>query len=155
MDNKERTVIILKPDALQRNLMADIIGRFEKKGLKMVGLKMMSINDALIAEHYAHHTDKPFFKDLKNFMQASPVVVMAWQGVEAVQMVRQILGATSGRKADIGTIRGDLSNSVSRNLVHGSDSIETAEVEIKRFFKEDEIFDWDKKDIEHIYAADE
>ncbi|MDP2684081.1 MAG: nucleoside-diphosphate kinase [bacterium] len=152
---KEKTLIIIKPDALQRNLMSDIIGRFEKKGLKLVGMKMMSINDALIAKHYEHHTEKPFFKDLKDFMQASPVVVMAWQGVEAVQMVRQILGATSGRKADIGTIRGDLSNSVSRNLVHGSDSIETAEVEIKRFFKEDEIFDWNKKDMEHVYASDE
>lgn len=155
MDNKEKTVIILKPDALQRNLMADIIGRFEKKGLKLVGLKMMSISDALIAEHYEHHVDKPFFKDLKDFMQASPVVVMAWQGLEAVQMVRQILGATSGRKADIGTIRGDLSNSVSRNLVHGSDSIATAKVEIERFFKENEIFDWNKKDLEHVYAPDE
>ena len=152
---KENTLIILKPDAIQRNLMSDIIGRFEKKGLKLVGMKMMSIEDALIAEHYGHHADKPFFKDLKNFMQASPVVVMIWQGVEAVQMARQLLGATSGRKADIGTIRGDLSNSVSRNLVHGSDSVESAELEIKRFFQESEVFEWEKKDMEHIYGEDE
>ncbi len=155
MDSKETTLVILKPDALQRNLMADILGRFEKKGLKLVGLKMMSINDALIAQHYEHHVEKPFFADLKDFMQSTPVVVMAWQGVEAVQMVRQLLGSTSGRKADIGTIRGDLSNSVSRNLVHGSDSIETAKKEITRFFNDDEIFDWNKKDLEHIYASDE
>lgn len=155
MENKETTLVILKPDALQRNLMADIIGRFEKKGLKMVGLKMMSISDALIAQHYEHHVDKPFFQDLKDFMQSTPVVVMAWQGVESVQMIRQIVGATSGRKADIGTIRGDLSNSVSRNLIHASDSEETAQEEIKRFFKEDEIFDWDKKDLEQVYGSDE
>jgi len=151
----ETTLVILKPDTLQRNLMADIIGRFEKKGLKLVGLKMMSISDALIAEHYEHHVQKPFFTELKSFMQSTPVVVMAWQGVEAVAMVRQILGSTSGRKADIGTIRGDLSNSVSHNLVHGSDSVETAEKEIKRFFKEDELFDWKKSDLEHVYASDE
>ena len=84
-----------------------------------------------------------------------PFVVMIWQGVEAVQMARQLLGATSGRKADIGTIRGDLSNSVSRNLVHGSDSVESAEIEIKRFFKESEVFDWQKQDAGHIYGDDE
>jgi len=155
MESKEKTLVILKPDALQRNLMADIISRFEKKGLKLVGLKMMSISDALIARHYEHHVDKPFFQDLKDFMQSTPVVVMIWQGFEAVQMVRQILGATSGRKADIGTVRGDLSNSVSRNLTHGSDSVETAKQEIKRFFNEDEIFDWNKKDQEDVYSSDE
>ena len=155
MNARETTVIILKPDALQRSLMSDIIGRFERKGLKLVGLKMMSISDVLIAQHYEHHKDKPFFQDLKDFMQSTPVVVMAWQGVEAVQMVRQIIGSTSGRKADIGTIRGDLSNSVSRNLVHASDSNDTAEVEINRFFSSDEIFDWNKKDLEHVYGSDE
>lgn len=152
---KERTLIIIKPDALQRNLIADIINRFEKKGLKLVGMKMMSIGDALVREHYAHHVDKPFFTDLKTFMQSSPVIVMVWQGIEAVRICRQLIGATSGRKADIGTIRGDLSNSGSRNIVHGSDSVETAGVEIKRFFHDDELFDWNKTDVGHIYAPDE
>ena len=118
-------------------------------------MKMLSIGDALIREHYSHHTDKPFFIDLKTFMQSSPVVVMVWQGIEAVRVSRQLIGATSGRKADIGTIRGDLSNSGSRNIVHGSDSIETAEVEIKRFFHDSELFDWNKTDVGHIYAPDE
>ena len=155
MESKEKTLVILKPDALQRNLMADIIGRFEKKGLKLVGLKMMSISDALIARHYEHHVDKPFFQDLKDFMQSTPVVVMIWQGFEAVQMVRQILGATSGRKADIGTVRGDLSNSVSRNLTHGSDSVETFKGLASGFCNVNEIFDWNKKDQEDVYSSDE
>jgi len=151
----ERTLVIIKPDALQRSLIANIIQRFERKGLLLVGIKMMSIGDTLIIEHYAHHVDKPFFDDLKSFMQSTPVIVMAWQGVEAVHMARQLIGATSGRKADIGTIRGDLSNSVSRNIVHGSDTVENAEIEVKRFFKDDELFDWHKTELEHIYAPDE
>lgn len=152
---KERTLIIVKPDAMQRSLVADIISRFEKKGLKLVGTKMLSIGDTLIREHYAHHVDKPFFDDLKTFMQSSPVLIMVWQGIEVVRIARQLIGATSGRKADIGTIRGDLSNSGSRNIVHGSDSPETAQIEIERFFKPDELFDWHKSDIEHVYASDE
>lgn len=151
----ERTLIIIKPDAIQRNLTADIISRFEKKGLKLIGMKMMSIEDTLIREHYSHHVEKPFFSDLKNFMQSTPVIVMVWEGVEVVKMSRQIIGATSGREADIGTIRGDLSNSLSRNIVHGSDSPENAQAEIKRFFKNEELFDWHKSDLAHIYAPDE
>lgn len=151
----ERTVVLLKPDTLQRNLVADIIGRFEKKGLKLVGLKLISISDALIVEHYEHHKDKPFFDDLKSFMQSAPVISMIWQGVEVVKITRALIGATSGREADIGTIRGDLSNSTSRNMVHASDSVATAAKEIKRFFKDSEIFDWDKQDLDHIYGPDE
>lgn len=151
----ERTLIIIKPDALQRNLIADIISRFEKKGLKLVGLKMMSIGDALIREHYQHHVEKPFFNDLKSFMQSTPVVILVWEGIEVVRIARQLIGATSGRKADIGTIRGDLSNSGSRNIIHGSDSPENAQAEISRFFTPDEIFDWHKTDVAHIYAEDE
>ncbi len=153
--NHERTLLIIKPDALQRNLVSDIIARFERKGLKLVGMKMMSIEDAVIKEHYSHHVDKPFFNDLKNFMQSTPVVVMAWQGIEVVRIARQLIGATSGRKADIGTIRGDLSNSGSRNIIHGSDSVEAAHAELKRFFKDDELFDWHKTDTAHVYAEDE
>lgn len=155
MASQERTLIIIKPDALQRNLFSNIVQRFERKGLKLVGMKMLSINDTLIREHYSHHVEKPFFEDLKKFMQSTPVIVMAWQGVEAVRMSRQIIGATSGRKADIGTIRGDLSNSSSRNIVHGSDTVENAEQEVNRFFTADELFDWKKIDLDYIYAPDE
>lgn len=155
MSVDEQTLVIIKPDALQRNLLADIISRFEKKGLKLVGMKMMSIEDTLIRQHYSHHADKPFFQDLKSFMQSTPVIVMVWQGMEVVRIVRQLMGATSGRKADIGTIRGDLSNSMSRNIVHGSDSVENAQQEIKRFFDEKEVFDWQKTDLKYIYAPDE
>lgn len=154
-DRHEQTLLIIKPDALQRNLVANIIKRFELKGLKLVGIKMMSIGDTVIREHYAHHVDKPFFADLKKFMQSSPVIVMVWQGIEAVLVSRQLIGATSGRKADVGTIRGDLSNSGSRNIIHGSDSVDSAKIEIKRFFNDDELFDWHKSDVEHIYADDE
>jgi len=151
----ERTLIIIKPDAIQRNLIFDILGRFERKGLKLVGMKMISIKDTLIRQHYAHYVEKPFFEDLKSFMQSTPVIVMVWQGVEVVRIARQLIGATSGRKADIGTIRGDLSNSMSRNIVHGSDSVEAAKEEVYRFFKEEELFDWHKTDTQHIYAPDE
>jgi len=151
----ERTLIIIKPDAIQRNLISNIVARFELKGLKLVAMKMMSIEDTLIREHYAHHVDKPFFNDLKTFMQSIPVIVMVWQGVEVVRISRQLIGATSGRKADIGTIRGDLSNSMSRNIVHGSDTVENAQEEVKRFFKTDELFDWHKTDMQHVYAPDE
>lgn len=151
----ERTLIIIKPDALQRSLVANIVQRFERKGLKLVGMKMMSIGDALVKQHYSHHVEKPFFADLKNFMQSTPVIVMAWQGIEVVQIARQLIGATSGRQADIGTIRGDLSNSTSRNIVHGSDSVENAAKEVKRFFQDAELFDWNKTEQVHIYAPDE
>ncbi|MBU2235669.1 nucleoside-diphosphate kinase, partial [Patescibacteria group bacterium] len=108
---KQRTLVIIKPDTLQRNLLGEVISRFERKGLKILGLKMISIDDALIAEHYEHHKAKPFFNDLKRFMQSAPVVVMVLQGYGAVEAVRLIVGPTSGREADAGSIRGDLSMS--------------------------------------------
>lgn len=151
----ERTLIIVKPDALQRNLLGEIIHRFERKGLKLVGLKMMAIDDLKIDEHYAHHKDKPFFKNLKNFMQASPVVVMVLEGVEAVNAVRLIVGPTKGREADAGSIRGDFAMSTQCNIVHASDSEQTAKKEIKRFFKKDELFEYKKMDFEWIYGKDE
>lgn len=151
----ERTLIIVKPDALQRNLLGEIIHRFERKGLKLAGLKMMSIDDLKIEEHYAHHKDKPFFANLKSFMQSAPVVVMALEGLEAVNAVRLITGDTKGREADAGTIRGDFAMSIQANIVHASDSVENGEIEIKRFFKEDEIFDYKKMDFEWVYVEDE
>ncbi len=151
----ERTLILLKPDALQRNLLGDIISRFEKKGLKIVGIKMMKLTDELLAEHYAHHRDKPFFKPLVRFMESSPVIAMVLEGVEAVEAVRLLCGPTLGRRADAGSIRGDFSMSQQHNIIHASDSKETAEKEIWRFFNQDEIFDYQKMDFPAVYNEEE
>ncbi len=151
----EKSLIILKPDCLQRNLLGEIIKRFENKGLKIAGLKMGRISDEQIDEHYSHHKDKPFFGGLKGFMQAAPVIFVALEGFDAIDAVRVIVGPTVGRKADAGSIRGDFSMSHSNNIVHASDSAEAAEAEIKRFFKEDEIFDYEKDDWKWVYADDE
>ena len=143
----ERTLILIKPDALQRNLMGEIISRFERKGLKIVGMKMITLDDAVLDEHYAHHKDKSFFSDLKNFMKSSPVVAFVLEGPNVIRAVRIIVGATQPAEADAGSIRGDLSISASgANLVHASDSAETAEEEIKRFFNQDELFSYAKID---------
>ncbi|OGY70046.1 MAG: nucleoside-diphosphate kinase [Candidatus Jacksonbacteria bacterium RIFCSPHIGHO2_12_FULL_44_12] len=146
----ERTLVILKPDALQRNLVGEILARFERKGLKIIGCKMMRLDDAILAEHYAHHKDKPFFGQIKEFMKHSPVVVSVLEGAGAVKGVRLISGATVGVDADAGTIRGDLAMS-NQNLVHASDSAETAEEEIKRFFALEELFDYKKLDDCMVY----
>lgn len=151
----EKTLIIIKPDALQRNLLGEIISRFEKKGLKIIGLKMLHISDAQVLEHYEHHKDKPFFESLKNYIQASPVLVMALEGLSAVETVRLIVGPTCGREAGSGTIRGDFSMSGQCNIVHASDSKETAQKEIKRFFNDDELFEYKKVDFEFLYGEDE
>lgn len=146
----ERTLVIIKPDALQRNLIGEIISRFERKGLKIVGCKMMRLDDAILAEHYSHHKDKPFFGSLKEYMKHSPVIVIVLEGEDAVQGVRLISGATKGVDADAGTIRGDLAMS-NQNLVHASDSKESAEREIERFFDKDELFSYRKLDECMIY----
>lgn len=151
----ERTLVLLKPDSLQRNLLGEIISRFEKKGLKIIGLKMMKLNDELLNEHYAHHKDKPFFKNLVNFMESSPVVAMVLEGVEAVSAVRLLSGPTLGRKADAGSIRGDYCMSQQQNIIHASDSHENAQKEIWRFFSQDEIFDYQKIDLTAIYTQEE
>ena len=151
----ERTLIIIKPDALQRNLLGEIIHRFERKGLKIIGLKMVKLNDVLLNKHYAHHKNKPFFDSLKKFMESSPVVMMVLEGLEVVKAVRLITGATKGREADAGTIRGDFAMSSQCNIVHASDSIESANQEIYRFFNDDELFDYQKIDFSYIYGEDE
>ena len=151
----ERSLVIIKPDALQRNLMGEIFGRFEKKGLKIVGMKMIQLEDLMLEEHYAHHKDKPFFKSLAKFMKSSPVVVVALEGLEAISAIRLIVGPTKGRAADAGSIRGDLGMSGQANLVHASDSEDNAELEIKRFFKEDELFEYSKGDWEWVYGEEE
>lgn len=151
----ERTLIIIKPDALQRNLLGEIIGRFERKGLKIIGMKMERISDLQIDEHYSHHKDKPFFDALKRFMQSTPVVLLVLEGLEAVETVRLITGATKGRAADAGTIRGDLAMSTQANIVHASDSAQNAQAEIKRFFKLTELHEYAKMDFKWIYSVDE
>jgi nucleoside-diphosphate kinase len=155
MKTQERTLILLKPDALQRNLLGTIIQRFEKKGLKIAGLKMMQLSDVVLDEHYAHHKDKPFFQGLKSFMKESPVVAIVLEGLEAVSVVRGMCGPTQSRQAAPGTVRGDFSMSRQANIIHSSDSVETAEKEVWRFFNQDEIFDYKKMDFERIYVEDE
>ena len=151
----QRSLIIVKPDALQRNLLGEIIHRFERKGLKLIGLKMVRIDDVKIVEHYAHHADKPFFAGLKKFMQSSPVVMIVLEGFEAIDAIRLIVGPTKGRAADAGSIRGDFAMSVQYNIIHASDSDESAKQEISRFFSGDELFDYEKIDLNYIYGADE
>lgn len=151
----ERTCILIKPDALQRNLLGEIIRRFERKGLKIVGLKMMQLEDVVLEDHYVHHKDKPFFGKLRNFMKSTPVIAVVLQGLDAVDAVRIIVGTTKGREADAGSIRGDLAMSIQTNLVHASDSTENAQTEIKRFFKEEELFHYEKVDLNFVYSEDE
>lgn len=148
-------MIIFKPDALQRNLLGEIIHRFERKGLKIIGLKMMQLEDVLIEEHYHHHKDKPFFDSIKRYVKSSPVVVMALSGINTVSAVRLIVGPTKGYEADAGSVRGDFSMSVQTNIVHASESKEVAEAEIARFFKSDELFEYKKIDFEFIYGEEE
>ncbi|MFC1655460.1 nucleoside-diphosphate kinase [Patescibacteria group bacterium] len=151
----EKTLVLVKPDAIQRGLIGQIIGRFERKGLKMVGIKMMSLNDELLTEHYSHLADKPFFPSLANFMKSSPVVAMCYEGLEVVQAVRLLCGITKSREAEAGSIRGDLAMSVSCNVVHASDSVDNAKKEVERFFKSEELHEYQKSDYEHVYAEDE
>jgi nucleoside-diphosphate kinase len=151
MANIEKTLVLVKPDALQRELAGEVIHRFEKKGLKIVGLKLTLLDDATLDEHYGHLSEKPFFGDLKKFMMQTPVVAMVLEGLDAVESVRKIVGATNPRQADAGTIRADLSMNVPSNMVHASDSVEAAAVEVKRFFGEGELFEYAKfTDIYHF-----
>ncbi len=135
----ERTLIILKPDALQRALVGKIIARFEEKGLQIVGMKMLTISSDLAARHYAPHVGKPFYEGLVNFMTSSPVIVMALEGKGAIDICRKMMGATFGFKAEPGTIRGDFGVSTSFNLIHGSDSPESAKTELALWFKPEEL----------------
>lgn len=147
----ERTLIIAKPDAVQRGLVGEIIRRLENKGLKLVGLKMMRLDSALLRAHYAEHIEKPFYAGLEEFMKSSPVVVMAWEGYQCVNSVRILVGATSPREATAGTVRGDYSIGTGRNLIHASDSTDSGQAEVARFFAKDELFDYDKSEYLHLY----
>ena len=151
----EKTLIILKPGAVQRGLMGEIISRFEKKGLFIVGMKMIWLTDELLEEHYSHLKDKPFFRGIKDSMKACPVVAICLEGVDTVSVVRSLVGVTNGRVAQPGTVRGDYCMSIQENIVHASDSLETAEIELNRFFKKEEIFEYEHKLLSNLYAADE
>lgn len=140
----ETTLIILKPDAVQRGLMGRIISRFEDKGLQMVGARFMQISQDLAAEHYKDHQGKPFYDGLVGFMTGSPVLVLALRGCGAIAICRSMMGATFGSKADPGTIRGDFGVSNSFNLIHGSDSPEAAERELGLFFGAGDVLDWER-----------
>lgn len=151
----EKTLVILKPSSVQRGLMGEVISRFEKKGLRLAGTKMMQLDDKILNEHYAHLADKPFFQKVKDSMMSSPVIVQCWEGVEATKVVRNIIGKTNGREAAAGTIRGDFAVSSQENIVHASDSAESATIEIKRFFKKDEIFEYKLSVFNSLYSSDD
>ncbi|MEN9919671.1 MAG: nucleoside-diphosphate kinase [Bacteroidota bacterium] len=151
----EKTLVILKPSSIQRGLIGRVITRFEEKGLQLVGMKMIQLDDSILSDHYSHLKDRPFFQRVKNSMVTSPVIVQCWQGIDAARVVRNLIGKTNGRDAEAGTIRGDFSVSTQENIVHASDSVESAVVELKRFFKEDEIFSYTLLTISNVYANDE
>jgi nucleoside-diphosphate kinase len=151
----ERSAIIVKPDGVQRGLIGEIIHRFERKGLKLVGLKMISLDDALLDEWYSHHKDKPFFPGLKDYMKSYPVVAMCWEGYEAVATIRKLVGITKAREAESGTVRGDFAMSQQYNLIHASENSEIAEREVKLLFSDHELFHWKKLDLDFVYLPDE
>jgi nucleoside-diphosphate kinase len=137
-----RTAVLVKPDGLQRALIGEIISRFERKGLKLVGLKMVSMTDAQLTEWYVEHKQKSFFGELKSFMGSMPVVAMVWEGIDAVSVVRKLVGTTLGREAEGGSIRGDFGMSQQYNLIHASSSEDDANREVEILFNVDEIFNY-------------
>lgn len=139
----ERTFLAIKPDGVQRGLVGEIIGRFEAKGFKLVGMKMMTASRELAEKHYDVHKEKPFFPGLVNFITSGPVVAMVWEGDGVVASARKIIGATNPLNAEPGTIRGDFGINVGRNIIHGSDAVETARGEISLWFKEQELSAWE------------
>ncbi len=151
----ERTLVLLKPDAVQRDLVGEIITRLERKGLKLVGLKMMRLFDALLNEHYSHLVGRDFFPEVKAFMQLTPVIACCWEGTDCVNTVRTLCGITKAREAAPGTIRGEFAMSVQANLIHCSDSLETARVEVERFFRPEELFDYPDILEGYVYSSRE
>ncbi|PIT85952.1 nucleoside-diphosphate kinase [Candidatus Micrarchaeota archaeon CG10_big_fil_rev_8_21_14_0_10_59_7] len=151
----EKTFVMLKPDAVQRGLVGEITARFERKGLRLAGAKMIWLKDSQLDEHYSQYLGKEFFPRLKEFMGACPVLAMVWEGKDAVKVVRTLCGLTNGREALPGTIRGDYGMSLQCNLVHASDSLQTAEREISRFFAKEELFAYGDALSEYRYAKDE
>ena len=151
----EQTFIILKPSSISRSLVGDVLTRFQRKGLRIAGIKMMQLNEPILREHYAHLVDRPFFPSLLRSMMATPVIVAVLAGKDAVFVVRAMTGATNSRVAAPGTIRGDFGMSGQENIIHASDSPENAVIEINRFFKPEEIFDYTLLTQAATYAPDE
>jgi len=140
----ERTLVIIKPDAVQRGLIGEIISRLERRGLKLVGMKFMAISENLARRHYAVHEGKPFFEGLIRYITSAPVVVMVWQGPEAIAIVRRTMGSTNPQEANPGTLRADYGLDIERNLIHGSDGPETAAAEVALYFTPHELVEWER-----------
>jgi nucleoside-diphosphate kinase len=151
----ERTLVIIKPDCIQRHLAGEVIGRFEKKGLKLVAAKFIQISEEPARQLYDVHRGKPFFEGLVRFLSSAPVLVMVWEAEGVIEMVRKMMGATFGCDAEAGTIRGDFGCSKGYNLVHGSDSAESGEREIKLFFQPSEIVDYKLTDEDWLYGKND
>lgn len=151
----EQTLVILKPSCVERELMGEVIGRIERKGITIIAMKMMKLDIEILRQHYAHLVEKPFFPGLAASMMATPVVCMVLKGIDVVNVFREMVGATNGRKAAPGTLRGDLCMSNQANIVHASDSVENAKIEIARFFKPEEICDYTPSKLSYLYADDE
>ncbi len=141
----QKTLLLVKPDGVQRGLVGQIVSRIEQKGLKLVGLKLMKVSQELANQHYSEHIGKPFFNDLVDFITSSPIVAMAVEGDNAVQVMRVIMGTTNPQEASPGTIRGDFGMTIGMNLIHGSDSAESAERELSLFFNSEEILDYQRE----------
>ena len=151
----EQTLVILKPSCIERNLIGEVIGRIEKRGLIICVMKMMQLDEAILREHYAHLVDKPFFPSIVESMTASPVIVMCLKGVDVVSVFREMTGVTNGRKAAPGTLRGDFCMSGQLNIIHASDSVENVRIELARFFREGEIFDYTPVNYCYLYGDGE
>lgn len=151
----EKTLVLLKPSCVERCLIGEVINRIQQKGIIISGMKMMQLDEKILREHYAHLVDKPFFPSLAASMMASPVVAMVLSGVEVVDVFRKMTGVTNGRKAEPGTLRGDFCMSGQANIIHASDSVENAKIEIERFFKPEEIFDYIPSNISFYYGEGE
>lgn len=151
----EQTLVLLKPSAVERSLIGEVIRRIELRGLIICGLKMMWLDEKILKEHYSHLVDKPFFPSIVESMTASPVIAMVLKGVDVVEVFRTMTGVTNGRKAAPGTLRGDFCMSGQANIVHASDSVENAKIEIARFFKPEEVFDYTPATVKYLYGSDE
>lgn len=140
----EKTFLMVKPDGVQRNLIGEIVGRFERKGFQLVGAKLMLISNELAEQHYGEHKERPFFGELVDFITSGPVFAMVWEGENVIAAARQMMGATNPKDSQPGTIRGDFAVTVGKNIIHGSDSAASAEREIALFFKEEELLSYSK-----------
>ncbi|MCL4802827.1 MAG: nucleoside-diphosphate kinase [Anaerolineae bacterium] len=141
----EQTLVLVKPDGVQRGLVGEIVTRLERRGLKLLGMKFMQVSRELASTHYEAHVGKPFYEGLVSYITSSPIVAMVWEGKDAIQIVRTTMGATNAATAAPGTIRGDFAVEIGRNLVHGSDGVESAAREVSLFFKADELVNWSRE----------